>query len=64
MFILLNTLSIQIIPTTIISVRASLGSVNPGVIILPVWITSIIVFLLIMFIGSKLFKKENKDEYI
>lgn len=63
-FILLNTLSIQIIPTTIISVRASLGSVNPGVIILPVWITSIIVFLLIMFIGSKLFKKENKDEYI
>ena len=64
MFILLNTLSIQIIPTTIISVRASLGSANPGVIILPVWITSIIVFLLIMFIGSKLFKKENKDEYI
>jgi len=64
MFILLNTLSIQIIPTTIISVRASLGSVNQGVIIFPGWITSIIVFLLIMFIGSKLFKKENKDEYI
>ena len=48
MFILLNTLSIQIIPTTIISVRASLGSANPGVIILPVWITSIIVSILSM----------------
>lgn len=64
MFILLNTLSIQIIPTTIISVRASLGSGKPGVIILPVWIVSIVVFLVIMFIGSKLFKKENKNEYI
>lgn len=64
MFILLNTLSIQIIPTTIISVRASLGSEKPGAIILPVWITSIIAFLVIMFIGSKIFKKENKNEYI
>lgn len=64
MFILLNTLSIQIIPTTIISVRASLESKNPGAIILPVWITSIVSFLVVMFIGSKIFKKENKDEYI
>lgn len=64
MFILLNTLSIQIIPTTIISVRASLESKNPGAIILPVWITSIVTFLVIMFMGSKIFKKENKDEYI
>ena len=64
MFILLNTLSIQIIPTTIISVRASLGSSKPGAIILPVWITSIVAFLVIMFIGSKIFKKESKDECI
>lgn len=64
MFVLLNTLSIQIIPTTIISVRASLGSEKPGVIILPVWITSIVTFIIMMFIGSRIFKKENKNEYI
>lgn len=64
MFILLNTLSIQIIPTTIISVRASLGSEKPGAIILPVWITSIVTFIIMMFIGSKIFKEESKNEYI
>lgn len=64
MFILLNTLSIQIIPTTIISVRASLGSEKAGSIILPVWITSIMAFLIIMLIGSKIFKKEKDNEYI
>lgn len=64
MFILLNTLSIQIIPTTIISVRASLGSEKPGAIIFPVWITSIVAFIVVMFIGSKIFKKESKNEYI
>lgn len=40
-FILLNTASIQLIPTTIISLRAIYGSVNPGEIILAVWIISI-----------------------
>lgn len=64
MFVLINTLSIQIIPTTIISVRASLGSEKPGAIILPVWITSILTFSIIMLIGSKIFKKEKKNEYI
>lgn len=40
-FILLNTASIQIIPTTIISLRAMYGSQNPGEIILAVWIVTI-----------------------
>ena len=39
-FILLNTASIQLIPTTIISLRAIYGSENPGNIILAVWIIS------------------------
>lgn len=41
MFILLNTASIQLIPTTIISLRIMYSSQNPGIIILPVWIVSI-----------------------
>jgi len=40
-FILLNTASIQLIPTTMISLRALYGSENPGEIILSVWIVSL-----------------------
>ena len=40
-FIVLNTASIQIIPTTVIAIRNSLGSVNPTAIIFPVWIATI-----------------------
>lgn len=37
MLILINTASIQLIPTNIIAIRASLNSENPGSILLPVW---------------------------
>lgn len=40
-FIVLNTASIQIIPTTVIAIRNSLGSGNPTQIIFPVWIATI-----------------------
>lgn len=41
MFIVLNTASLQLIPSTVIAVRASLGSTNATQIILPVWIATI-----------------------
>ena len=41
MLIVLNTASLQIIPTTIIAIRSSLGSSNPTKIIFPVWISTI-----------------------
>ena len=63
-FILLNTLSIQIIPTMIISIRASLGSQSAGKIIISVWIVSILTLIIIMFIGLKIFKKEKDNGYI
>lgn len=40
-FIVLNTASIQIIPTTVIAIRNSLGSNNPTSILFPVWIATI-----------------------
>ena len=40
-FIVLNTASIQIIPTTVIAIRNSLGSQNPTAIIFPVWVATI-----------------------
>lgn len=42
MFIIVNTASIQIIPTTVIAIRNSLGSKNPTSIIIPVWVATII----------------------
>ncbi len=41
MFIVINTASIQIIPTTVIAIRNSLGSSEPTKIIFPVWIATI-----------------------
>lgn len=41
MLIILNTASIQLIPTTVIAIRSSLGSNNPSKIIVPVWIATI-----------------------
>lgn len=40
-FIVINTASIQIIPTTVIAIRNSLESSNPSVIVFPVWIATI-----------------------
>ena len=56
LFILINTASIQLIPTTIISIRTSLNSKNPSVIILSVWFASIITFLAMIFITKIYFK--------
>jgi len=40
-FIVLNTASIQVIPTTVIAIRNSLGSESPTRIVFPVWIATI-----------------------
>lgn len=41
-FTVLNTASVQLIPTTIISLRVAAGSENPSAILIPIWICSII----------------------
>lgn len=41
MFIVINTASIQIIPTTVIAIRNSLGSENVTSIVFPVWIATL-----------------------
>lgn len=57
MFIVLNTASLQLIPTTVIAVRASLGSANPSSIILPVWIATIVADIA-GIVASKLLMKK------
>lgn len=59
MFIVLNTASLQIIPTTVIAIRASLGSSNPSQIIFAVWgatITAVVVGVIV----TKIFIKYSK----
>lgn len=41
MLIVLNTASLQIIPTTVIAIRSSLNASNPTRIIVPVWISTV-----------------------
>lgn len=41
-FIVINTASIQLIPTTVIAIRNSLNSQNPTAIVFPTWIATII----------------------
>lgn len=57
MFIVLNTASIQIIPTTVIAIRNSLGSENPTVMIIPVWIATIFAACSAVFATKILMKK-------
>ena len=42
MLVVLNTTSIQIIPTTVLSIRTSLNSSNPANIIIPIWISTLV----------------------
>lgn len=59
MFIVINTASLQIIPTTVIAIRNSLGSTNSTAMIIPVWISSIIAFVSAVC-ACKLFIKYKK----
>lgn len=55
--IVINTASLQIIPTTIIAVRTSLDSANPTSIIVPVWIATIAAFATVVILSKILSKK-------
>ena len=57
MFIVLNTASIQLIPTTVIAIRSSLGSSNPTAMIIPVWIATIFAAIAAV-LSAKLFMKK------
>jgi len=56
MFIIINTASIQLIPTTVIAIRQSLGSSEPSQIILPVWIVTIIAAITAILVGNFIIK--------
>ena len=64
MLIVINTASIQIIPTTIIAIRSSLGAENPTSIIVPVWIATICAAIVGVTVTKLLIKYSSKREHI
>ena len=62
MLIILNTASIQIIPTTVIAIRSSLGSNSPTQIIVPVWIATIIAAITGILITKLSIKKSKRKK--
>lgn len=57
MFIVLNTASLQLIPTNVIAIRTSLNSENPTSIIIPVWIATIVAAIVGIFFTKILITK-------
>lgn len=57
MLIVINTASLQIIPTTVIAIRSSLGSQNPTSIIAGVWVATIAAFITVVTATKILSKK-------
>lgn len=57
MLIILNTASLQIIPTTVLAIRSSLGSDNPNKIIFPIWIATICAAVVGVIMTKILIKK-------
>ena len=62
MFIVINTASIQIIPTTVIAIRNNLGSTNPTVIVFPVWIATICAAIAGVIATKVLIKVTQKEK--
>lgn len=63
MLLVINSVSLQLVPTTIIGLRESAGSTNSTGIILPIIISSIltVVFaVLLVFLFKKIFKRGKK----
>ncbi len=59
MFIVINTASLQLIPSTVIAMRMAAGSAVPADIIIPVWACSICV-ITAGVIAAKIFSKRQK----
>lgn len=59
LFILFNTSSLQLIPTTVIAVRQSAGSAFPAAVILPVFFTQIISAVFAVIISFAFFKEDK-----
>ena len=59
LFIVMNTASMQILPTTLIAMRSAAKSMAPSEILIPVWVVSLLA-LAVGIIFAKYFKKNGR----
>ena len=59
MLVVLNTTSIQLIPTTIIALRVAASSADPFSIILPIWISSLTAVLSAVSLAKLYFRRKK-----
>ena len=64
MLIVLNTASLQVIPTTVLAIRNSLGSKNPTMIIFPIWIATICAAVVGVLVTKILIKFDRRKLWI
>lgn len=62
MFIVINTASIQIIPTTVIAIRNSLGSSNPTSVVFQTWIATICAAVAAILATKVIIKVTKKEK--
>lgn len=60
LFAVMNTASVQLIPTTILSLRASAGSIDPGAVIVPIWIASTVALVSAVAMMKFIISREKK----
>lgn len=63
MLIVLNTASLQIIPTTVLAIRNSLGSKQATSVVLPIWIATFMAAITAVIITKVLIKVRKKNEF-
>lgn len=59
MLVIINTASLQIIPTTIIALRTAAGSNNPFSVILPIWISSLTALITAVLLAKIYFGRKK-----
>lgn len=59
MFVVINTASISLLPTTVIALRAAAGSSEPFSVLAPVWITSLCA-LIVGVLATKLLARKRR----
>ncbi len=59
MLVVLNTTSLQLIPTTIIALRTAANSSEPFSIILPIWISSLTAVITAVFLAKLSFRRKK-----
>ena len=61
-FIVINTASLQLIPTTVIAIRTSLGSNNPTSIVTPAWGASICSVIAAVIVTKIIIRKQTNNK--